>query len=103
MRIADNSHEISYLFFSKIRKDVANLSSAAVMIGTLRVKQETLWKIVSCLLQRNTLYHVDLCQGQLSRKCMSRSLYMLKCQGHYYSARFDTRRYHCCRKSYIII
>ena len=36
--LADNSHEISYLIFSKIRKDVANLSSAAVVIGALRVK-----------------------------------------------------------------
>ena len=35
--LADNSHEISYLIFSKIRKDVANFSSAAVTIGTLRV------------------------------------------------------------------
>ena len=35
--MADNSHEISYLIFSKIMKDVA-LSSAAVVIGALRVK-----------------------------------------------------------------
>ena len=35
--LADDSHEIVYLIFLKIRKDVANLSSAAVMIGTLRV------------------------------------------------------------------
>ena len=34
---ADDSHEISYLIFSKIGKDVNKLSSAAVMIGTLRV------------------------------------------------------------------
>ena len=27
------------LFFSKIRKDVANMSSAAVVIGALRVKR----------------------------------------------------------------
>ena len=35
--LADDSHEISYLIFSKTRKDVANLSSAAVVIGTLWV------------------------------------------------------------------
>ena len=35
--LADNSHEISYLFFLKIGKDVSNLSSAAVVIGPLRV------------------------------------------------------------------
>ena len=37
--LADNSHDISYLiFFRKIRKNVENLWSAAVMIGALRVK-----------------------------------------------------------------
>ena len=36
--LADNSHEISYLIFSKIRKDVAKLSSDAVVIGALKVK-----------------------------------------------------------------
>ena len=39
--LADNSHEISYLIFSKIRKLFKmsqNLSSAAVVIGALRVK-----------------------------------------------------------------
>ena len=36
--LPDDSHEVSYLFFSKIGKDVANLSSAAVLIGALRVK-----------------------------------------------------------------
>ena len=37
--LADNSHEISYLiFFWKLGKVSQNLSSAAVMIGTLRVK-----------------------------------------------------------------
>ena len=36
--LVDVSHEISCLiFFSKIRKDVAKLSSAAVVIGTVRV------------------------------------------------------------------
>ena len=34
---ADNSHEISCLILSKIRKVSQNLSSAAVVIGTLRV------------------------------------------------------------------
>ena len=35
--LADNSREISYLIFSKIRKMSENLSSAAVVIGALRV------------------------------------------------------------------
>ena len=36
---ADDSHEISYLFFfKKLGKISQNLSSAAVMIGVLRVK-----------------------------------------------------------------
>ena len=35
--LADDSHEITYLIFSKIWKDVAK-SSAAVVIDTLRVK-----------------------------------------------------------------
>ena len=39
--LADDSHEISYLFFSKIRKDVTNLSSAAIVIGALRVKYQS--------------------------------------------------------------
>ena len=34
--LADDSHEISYPF-SKIRKDVANVMSVAMVIGTLRV------------------------------------------------------------------
>ena len=34
----DNAHEISYLvFFQKLRKMSSNLSSAAVVIGALRV------------------------------------------------------------------
>ena len=37
--LADNSHEISYLIFSKIEIEMSeNLSSAAVVIGALRVK-----------------------------------------------------------------
>ena len=36
--LADNSHEISYLiFFLKLGKMLQNLSSAAVVIGALRV------------------------------------------------------------------
>ena len=36
--LADNSHEISYfIFFEKLGKISQNLSSAAVVIGTLRV------------------------------------------------------------------
>ena len=37
--LADDSHEISYLiFFRKLGKVSQNLSSAAVVIGSLRVK-----------------------------------------------------------------
>ena len=37
--LADDSHEISYLvFFQKLGKMSLNLLSAAVVIGTLRVK-----------------------------------------------------------------
>ena len=37
---ADDSHEISYLiFFRKLGKMLQNLSSAAVVIGALKVKQ----------------------------------------------------------------
>ena len=35
---ADDSHEISYLIFLILGKMSQNLSSAAVMIGALRVK-----------------------------------------------------------------
>ena len=35
--LADDSHEISYLIFSKIGKDVANCVSAAIVIGALRI------------------------------------------------------------------
>ena len=38
--LADDSHEISYLnFFRKLGKMSQNLSSAAVVIGALRVKK----------------------------------------------------------------
>ena len=36
--LADDSHEISYLIFQKLGKMSQNLSSAAVVIGALRVK-----------------------------------------------------------------
>ena len=35
--LADDSHEISYLIFVERRKDVANFSSAEVVIGALRL------------------------------------------------------------------
>ena len=39
--LADDSHEISYLiFFKKSEKMSQNLSSAAVVMGALRVKME---------------------------------------------------------------
>ena len=37
-RLAGDSHEYHTLFFSKNKKDVAKLSSAAVVIGALWVK-----------------------------------------------------------------
>ena len=40
--LADDSHETSYLIFSKIKKMLQNLSSAAVVIGALRVNLGTL-------------------------------------------------------------
>ena len=37
--LEEDSHEVSYrIFFPKLRKMSQNLSSAAVVIGTLRVK-----------------------------------------------------------------
>ena len=40
--LADNSHELSCLiFFQKLGKISENLSSAAVVIGILRVKETT--------------------------------------------------------------
>ena len=50
--LADNSHEISYLIFSKIKKDVAKLS-AAVVIGALReilkITNADMWIIQECV------------------------------------------------------
>ena len=47
--LADGSHELSYLIFSKIGKDVKNVSSAAVVIGALRVNgKNTL--LMGCIL-----------------------------------------------------
>ena len=37
--LADDSHEISYLIFFEIRKDVAKMSPAAIVIGALRLNQ----------------------------------------------------------------
>ena len=37
--LADDSHEISYLFFCKLGKMLQNMSSALVVIGALRVKK----------------------------------------------------------------
>ena len=36
--LADDSHVISYLIFVKIGKGLAKMSTAAVVIGALRVK-----------------------------------------------------------------
>ena len=44
--LADDSPEISYLiFFQKLGKMSQNLSSAAVLIGALRVKWGTFWGV----------------------------------------------------------
>ena len=43
----DNSHEITNLIFQKLRKMLQNLSSAAVVIGALRVKSKLLFKMVN--------------------------------------------------------
>ena len=46
--LADDSHEISYfIFFLKLGKMSQNLSSAAVVIGTLRVNMCSVLKLVS--------------------------------------------------------
>ena len=39
--LADNSHEISYLIFIENKEDVLQLSSAAAVIGALRVKYDS--------------------------------------------------------------
>ena len=54
--LADDSHEISYLIFAKTRKDVAKLSSAAVVIGVLSVKSSTI-----LLFTINKHSNVDIC------------------------------------------
>ena len=49
--LADNSHEISYLiFFQKLGKLSQNLSSAAVVIGALRVNLSNLICLFVCLI-----------------------------------------------------
>ena len=43
--LADNSHEISYLiFFRKLGKMSQNVSSDAVVIGSLRAKESLVYK-----------------------------------------------------------
>ena len=49
--VADDSHEISHLIFSKIRKDV--------VIGTLRVKISTR-KSITCLKRSALMFYTDL-------------------------------------------
>ena len=49
--LADDSHEISYLFFPKIKKDVA-----AVLIGVLRVKINSLHAFLSSDFFQNQLF-----------------------------------------------
>ena len=45
--LADDSHEISYLIFLKMRKYVAKLSSVAVVTGALRIKMKCFLDIMS--------------------------------------------------------
>ena len=45
------------LFFSKIRKDVQNLSSAAVVIGALRVKNKQLIIAINNSITMYFIYH----------------------------------------------
>ena len=47
--LADDSHEISYLIFSKFGKMLQNLPSDAVVIGALRVKVNSQFYLsISC-------------------------------------------------------
>ena len=51
--LADDSHVVPYLFCRKLRKMSQNLSSAAFVIGALRVntvKNEITFFLFSCLL-----------------------------------------------------
>ena len=53
--LADNSHEISYLIFSKLGKMSQNLSSVAVVIDALRVKDnhQTAYPLMLSHLQKD--------------------------------------------------
>ena len=44
---ADDSHEMPYLIFFNYEKMSQNMSSAAVVIGALRVKKQILVKVIS--------------------------------------------------------
>ena len=48
--LTDNSHVISYIFLLKIGKMSQNLSSAAVAIGALRVKDDIVLEIYNTCL-----------------------------------------------------
>ena len=54
--LADVSHEISYLIFSKIRKDVAKLSSAADVMVRREMQAQY---VVTCLLMFITVTYAD--------------------------------------------
>ena len=59
--LADNSHEILYLtlLFQKLGKMLEHLSSAAVVIGALRVKNEKNWVSLTLIWPICFLYQVN--------------------------------------------
>ena len=66
--LADNSHDISFLiFFRKLRKMSQNLSSAAVVIGALRVNFSLLGNFAGFFLSSADFFF----QNQLFRKILS--------------------------------
>ena len=70
--LADDSHEISYIIFSKIKIDVTKLSSAAVLVGALRVKCMCFGLSLTCcehLKQDQTLPWT--CVAGANRQCVN--------------------------------
>ena len=67
--LADNSREISYLFFSKIRKMSQNLSSAAVLIGALRVNNFNI-----CSSGTQLFVEPKVCVSRYSQTCLKQAI-----------------------------
>ena len=59
--LADDSYEISYLFFRKFEKMSQNLLSAAVVIGALRAKTYVVSAQKSCLNEMALLHTQNKC------------------------------------------